>query len=159
MSFTTREKRTGEVDGVDYHYVDQATFDTMVAGQQMAEWAEVHGNRYGTSLATLETAAADGVDLLLDIDYQGAAQLKQNFPHGIFIFILPPSLAELERRLRGRETDSEKVIERRLQNASREIAESNWYDYQVVNDDFSVALDQLCAIIKAEHCRTQHLRR
>ena len=156
MSFTTRKKRVGEIAGVDYHYVDQATFSAMVDDQQMAEWAEVHGNHYGTALDTLNSAAAEGVDLLLDIDYQGAAQLKRNFPHGIFIFILPPSLEELERRLRGRKTDSEGVIERRLQNARKEMAESGWYDYLVVNDDFDVALDELCAIIKAERCRTVH---
>ncbi|MDT8421117.1 MAG: guanylate kinase [Desulfuromonadales bacterium] len=154
VSFTTREKRAGEVAGVDYHYVDQAVFSAMVDREQMAEWAEVHGNHYGTALETLDRAAAEGVDLLLDIDYQGAAQLKRNSPHGIFIFILPPSLAELERRLRGRQTDSEEVIKRRLQNARKEMAESGWYDYLVVNDDFDVALDELCAIIKAERCRT-----
>jgi guanylate kinase len=118
----------------------------------------VHGNYYGTSLQTLEQAAHEGVDLLLDIDCQGAAQLKRNYPGGVFIFILPPSFPELERRLRGRETDSDEVIARRLKNSEREIAEARKYDYLVVNDDFNVALDQLCAIITAEHCRTERMQ-
>lgn len=146
--------RVGEVEGVDYHFVDKKTFTEMIEQNQLAEWAEVHGNHYGTSLQTLEKAASEGVDLLLDIDCQGAAQLKKNYPDGVFVFILPPNFPELERRLRGRETDSEEVITRRLKNAEREIVEAGWYDYQVINDDFTVALGQMCAIIDAEHCRT-----
>lgn len=158
MSFTTREKRVGEVEGVDYHFVDKNTFNGMIEQERLAEWAEVHGNNYGTALETLEQSASEGVDILLDIDCQGAAQLKRNYPGGVFIFILPPSFSELERRLRGRETDSDEVIERRLNNAEREIVEASWYDYLVVNDDFDVALDQMCAIIKAEHCRTARMQ-
>jgi guanylate kinase len=158
VSFTTRPRRAGEVEGVDYHFVDSETFSGMIEQQRLAEWAEVHGNYYGTSLQTLEQAAHEGVDLLLDIDCQGAAQLKRNYPGGVFIFILPPSFPELERRLRGRETDSDEVIARRLKNSEREIAEARKYDYLVVNDDFNVALDQLCAIITAEHCRTERMQ-
>ena len=158
VSFTTRGKREGEVEGVDYHFVDKPTFKGMIEQDQLAEWAEVHGNHYGTSLQTLQLATDEGVDLLLDIDCQGAAQLKSNYPGGVFIFILPPSYSELERRLRGRETDSDDVIERRLRNSELEIAEANKYDYLVVNDDFDVALEQLCAIIIAEHCRTERMQ-
>ncbi len=154
VSFTTRQARTGEDDGVDYHFVDQAVFRQMVDEQQLAEWAEVHGNSYGTSLETLTAAAGQGVDLLLDIDFQGAAQLKKNYQHGVFIFILPPDFTELERRLRGRDTDSDEVINKRLKNAEQEISQAGWYDYLVINDDFQTALDQLGAIVTAERCRT-----
>lgn len=155
VSFTTRQPRDGEIDGSDYHFVEKPVFQQMVAERQLAEWAEVHGNCYGTSLQTLIDAAEQGVDLLLDIDFQGAAQLKQNYRHGVFVFILPPDFAELERRLRGRDTDSDQVIANRLKNAEREISEAGWYDYLVVNDDFQTALEQLSAIVIAERCRSQ----
>lgn len=158
VSFTTRGKRAGEVEGADYHFVTAPVFSAMIAENRLAEWAEVHGNHYGTALTTLEEAAAAGIDLLLDIDCQGAAQLKESYPDGVFIFILPPNFAELERRLRSRKTDTPEVIARRLLNSRREIAAAQHYDYLVVNDDFTVALEQLCAIITAEHCRTQRLR-
>ena len=155
ISFTTRQSRSGEVDGADYHFVEPSVFQQMVSDQQFAEWAEVHGNCYGTSLDTLTRAAVQGIDLLLDIDFQGAAQLKKNCQHGVFIFILPPNFEELERRLRGRDTDTDQVIEKRLKNAEREISEAGWYDYLVVNDDFQTALDELSAIVTAERCRSQ----
>jgi guanylate kinase len=154
VSFTTRPQRRGEQDGVDYHFVTQDVFTTMVADGAFAEWAEVHGNRYGTAIKTLQTASLAGVDILLDIDCQGAAQLRKNFQHGVFIFILPPSYDELRRRLQWRDTDSEAVIEQRLLNARGEIAESVLYDYMIVNDDFQVALGQMKAVITAERCRT-----
>lgn len=155
VSFTTRLKRSGEQDKVDYHFVDRSGFQQMIDAGQLAEWATVHGNMYGTSLAALRQGAAEGVDLLLDIDCQGAAQLKKTYRQGVFIFILPPDFPELEKRLRGRETDSEEVITRRLKNAEQEIAQAGWYDYLVVNDDFQVALDQLGAIVAAERCRSR----
>jgi guanylate kinase len=155
ISFTTRRARVGEAEGVDYHFVAPEAFQRMVENQQLAEWAEVHGNCYGTSLETLTDAAEQGTDLLLDIDFQGAAQLKQNYKHGVFIFILPPDFAELEKRLRGRGTDTDEVIKKRLENAEMEISEAGWYDYLVVNDDFQTALDELSAIVTAEHCRSQ----
>ncbi len=153
ISFTTRQKRYGEQDSVDYHFVSQPVFQGMVDEGQLAEWAEVHGNMYGTSLEVLRQGAAEGIDLLLDIDCQGAAQLKKNYRQGVFIFILPPDLQELEKRLRGRDTDSEEVIRRRLQNAEQEISQAGWYDYLVVNDDFQIALEQLSAIVTAERNR------
>lgn len=158
VSFTTRQARIGEADGVDYHFVDPEVFRQMVDKQQLAEWAEVHGNSYGTSLDILKTAAEQGVDLLLDIDFQGAAQLKKNYRHGVFIFILPPDFVELEKRLRGRGTDTDEVIKKRLRNAEREISEASWYDYLVVNDDFQTALTELGAIVTAEHCRSRRNR-
>ncbi len=154
VSYTTRAPRGGEQDGVDYHFVGVEQFKAMVAAGEFAEWAEVHGNRYGTAIATLDAARSAGVDLLLDIDCQGAWQLKQNYRHGVFIFILPPSYRELQRRLEGRNTDAAEVIARRMANARGEIEAARWYDYLVVNDDFSQAKVDLLAILSAERCRT-----
>jgi guanylate kinase len=153
ISFTTRAMRPGEEEGRDYHFVTPQTFAAMVDKGAFAEWATVHGNRYGTALATLEKARRNGQDLLLDIDCQGAAQLKQSCPDAVFMFILPPSYEELERRLRGRNTDAPEVIAQRLSNARREIRELVWYDYLVVNDDFDRAVEALRSIIVAEGCR------
>jgi guanylate kinase len=155
VSFTTRPMRSGEVDGRDYHFVSSETFAAMIEEGAFAEWAEVHGNRYGTALATLEDARRSGFDLLLDIDCQGAAQIRRTYKHGVFIFILPPSFDELERRLRGRNTDSSEVIRRRIFNARQEVREAVWYDYIVVNDDFSLASANLKSILSAEACRTE----
>ncbi|MEJ2699340.1 MAG: guanylate kinase [Desulfuromonadales bacterium] len=157
ISFTTRQARAGEKEGTDYHFVSPETFEGMVERGEFAEWAEVHGNRYGTSLQTLESAREAGQDILLDIDCQGAAQLKKTCREGVFIFILPPTLLELRQRLEGRNTDSREVIERRIANARGEIGEAVWYDYLVVNDEFSEALEELRAIIVAEGCRTQRV--
>jgi guanylate kinase len=146
--------RAGEQAGVDYHFVDLPTFEGMKKNNQLAEWAQVHGNLYGTALATLTQAADQGIDLLLDIDYQGAAQLKKNCRHGVFIFVLPPDLIELERRLRLRGTDADEVIRRRLQVAREEISQAVWYDYVVVNDHLATAVDKLKSIVVAERCRS-----
>jgi len=154
VSYTTRPARSGEKDGVDYHFVSRETFAAMAAKGAFAEWAEVHGNCYGTALETLENCRATGRDVLLDIDCQGAAQLKKNWKQGVFIFILPPSFDALRLRLQGRNTDTSEVIDRRVSNARGEIRESVWYDYVVINDNFSVALEHLKAIIVAERCRT-----
>ena len=153
ISFTTREQREGERDGVDYHFVSVGTFERMIEAGQLAEWARVHDNLYGTALETLNQAAAEGVDLLLDIDCQGAAQLRKNYDRGVFIFILPPDYTELEKRLRDRGTDGEEVIRRRLENARQEIEQAVRYDYLVVNDNFQAAGEKLMAIVKAERCR------
>ncbi|SEA65449.1 guanylate kinase [Desulfuromusa kysingii] len=153
ISFTTRNIRDGEQDGVDYFFTQTDSFQRMIAEQLLAEYAEVHGNYYGTSLETLNTAEAEGVDLLLDIDCQGAAQLKKNYRRGVFIFILPPDFAELKKRLYNRGTDHEDVIQRRLENAEQELLQAPWYDYLVINDDFQSAKKKLMAIITAERCR------
>ena len=154
ISFTTRDKRTGEQDGVDYCFTNPKAFQVMIEQQLLAECAEVHGNFYGTLLETLKIAAEEGVDLLLDIDCQGAAQLKKNYQRGVFIFILPPDFAELKKRLYERGTDNNDVIQRRLKNAEQEILEAPWYDYLVINDDFNSAKERLIAIITAERCRS-----
>ena len=157
VSYTTRPPRTGEVHGRDYFFVGKDEFDRMVEAGEFAEWAEVHGNLYGTSLATLQENRTKGIDLILDIDCQGARQLKGCFRGGVYIFILPPSIEELRRRLNGRSSDSEEVIERRISNASGEIKEARWYDYIIVNDKFNEALEQLKSVLIAEQCRTDRL--
>lgn len=154
VSYTTRPLRAGEKNGIDYHFVSDEIFSAMVGRGDFAEWAEVHGNRYGTAIATLKEAAAAGQDILLDIDCQGAAQLKKNWRQGVFIFILPPSFEELQRRLLGRNTDSVEVIARRTANARDEVRQATWYDYLVINDDFALALEQLRAVIVSEGIRT-----
>jgi guanylate kinase len=153
VSYTTRPARVGETDGADYFFVTPEQFQDMVAGGAFAEWAVVHGNHYGTTKETLNSARDRGEDILLDIDCQGAAQLKKNYQDGVFIFILAPSLEELQKRLMGRNTDSTEVITTRIENARREIAEASWYDYIVVNDDFGTALEELKAIKMSESCR------
>jgi len=158
VSFTTRPPRTGEMDGRDYHFVSDAQFDAMVGQGEFAEWAVVHGNRYGTALATLEQAYLQGRDLLLDIDCQGARQLREKVAQAVFIFILPPNAEELESRLRNRQTDSDAVISRRLGNARQEIEQAVWYDYLVVNDAVAAASRKLQAIVLAERCRTRRMR-
>lgn len=153
VSFTTRQPRVGELDGKDYFFVSREQFMGMVAEDGFAEWAEVHGNLYGTAIKTLRESCEAGIDLVLDIDCQGAAQLKKQQVAGVNIFILPPSFRELRRRLEGRNTDAPEVIEKRIENAVAEIKESNWYDYIVVNDVFSRAVEDLKSIIEAERCR------
>lgn len=157
VSYTTRTPRNGEVHGRDYFFVGQDEFSRMVEGREFAEWAEVHGNFYGTSLSTLNQCRSQGIDLILDIDCQGAQQLKGRFDGGVYIFILPPSIAELRRRLDSRSSDTEEVIERRINNAAAEIKEARWYDYIIVNDRFSEAAEQLKSVLIAEQCRSSRV--
>ena len=154
VSYTTRQARPGEVHGRDYFFVGQDEFHRMVEAGEFAEWAEVHGNFYGTAIATIEELRGRNIDVILDIDCQGAQLLKERCEGGVFIFILPPSFHELRRRLDRRNADSEVVIERRIENAAAEIRESRWYDYIIVNDDFKRALEELKSVIIAERCRT-----
>jgi guanylate kinase len=154
VSFTTRKARPGEVEGKDYFFVDREEFLRMVENGEFAEWAEVHGNLYGTSIRTLEESRSDGIDLILDIDCQGAAKLKESNVQGVNIFILPPSFGELKRRLESRNSDSKEVIDKRVTNAASEILAAKWYDYIIVNDVFSKAVEELKSIIIAERLRT-----
>lgn len=154
VSYTTRQSRPGEIHGQDYFFISATKFRQMVANGEFAEWAEVHGNLYGTSLATLEGYRQNGIDILLDIDCQGALQLKKHYRGGVFIFILPPSYSELRRRLDSRNSDSIDVIQRRLDNAAAEIREARWYDYIIVNDVFATAVEELKSVLIAERCRT-----
>jgi guanylate kinase len=156
VSHTTRAPRTGEQDGVDYYFVDRAAFEEMRAKGDFLEWAEVHGNYYGTSRAAIEAELARGNDMILDIDVQGAQQIRDAKldPPAISIFIAPPSWEELERRLTARGTDSEETIKLRMQNAYQEMADSEKYDYSIVNDQLDEAVDMLRSIILAERSRS-----
>jgi guanylate kinase len=155
VSATTRAPRGAERDGVDYHFVSPERFAALVAAGALAEWAEVHGRRYGTLRATVEASLAAGQVALFDIDVQGGGQLKAAFPRqATTIFILPPDAAELERRLRGRSTDGEEVIRRRLAAAHQEVARGlASYDYVVVNDELEAALARIEAIAAHERAR------
>lgn len=157
VSYTTRLPRPGERDGKDYFFVSRDEFEKMVAEGGFAEWAQVHGNFYGTAVRTLDENRSLGFNVILDIDCQGARQLKSRYGDAVYIFILPPDFDELRRRLEGRRSDSAEVIERRLRVAMDEVKESAWYDYLVVNDDFPRALDKLKSIIIAEQCRTERV--
>jgi guanylate kinase len=157
VSYTTRAPRPGEVDGVDFHFVGEDEFRRGRAAGEFAEWAAVHGNLYGTHARRLEDALATGRDALLDIDTQGAAQLRARYPAAVLVFIVAPSLAELEQRLRERRSDAEAEIRRRLQRAREEIVLWREYHYLIVNRDLKEAVDQLTAIIHAERCRTGRL--
>ncbi len=154
VSYTTRGARPGEIHGRDYFFVSKEEFERMVVAGEFAEWAEVHGNLYGTALKTLQQYSREGIDVILDIDCQGARQLKTRHEGGVFIFILPPSYDELRRRLDFRDSDSSEVIDRRMECAASEIRECRWYDYIIVNDVFSRAVEELKSVILAERCRT-----
>ncbi len=157
ISYTTRAMRPGERDGVDYHFVALDVFQRMIGDGAFVEWAQVHGNYYGTARAILEEASAEGADVLLDIDFQGAEQLRRSGLSGVFIFILPPDMEELRKRLASRNTDDEDVIARRLANAAGEIAEAVNFDYLVVNDVFEQAVEMIWAILIAETARTDRM--
>jgi guanylate kinase len=153
VSHTTRKPRPTEQDGREYHFVEQPAFEHMVKDGAFAEWARVHGNLYGTSLGEIEKARAEAAGVLFDIDYQGARQIKARLPEAVGVFILPPSLAELERRLRGRATEDEPTTLRRLANARGEIEHYGFFDYVVVNDELERAYGQLRSIVYAERAR------
>ncbi len=153
VSHTTRPPRPGERDGVDYHFVDSATFERMVAEGAFLEHAEVFGNRYGTARATVERELAADRDVILEIDWQGARQVRAAMPEAVSVFILPPSREALEARLRGRGQDDETVIARRMARAVDEMSHYDEYDYLVVNDVFETALEDLLAIVRATRLR------
>lgn len=155
VSHTTRPPRTGEQYGRHYYFVERAEFEREVAEGIFLEHAEVHGNFYGTSRTTVQNLLQQGRDVLLEIDWQGAAQIRKAKPDCVSVFILPPSRTELERRLRGRGSDSAEVIERRLRNSRGEIAHAPEFDYIIVNDRFEEALDGLQAIVRAVRQRSE----
>ena len=157
VSYTTRLRRAGEVNGRDYRFVTPGRFSTMRSGRAFAEWAGVHGYLYGTPRAPLERAIRRGQDMLLDIDVQGARKIKRQYPAAVSIFILPPSWRELEKRLALRGTDRKETIRKRLDNARREIREILRYDYFVVNRDLRIALESLQAVVRAERLRVSRL--
>lgn len=156
VSFTTRAPRVGEEDGVNYNFVDRAEFERMIAAGELLEYAEYVGNYYGTSMKVIRDKLDQGVDVLLDIEVQGAAKVREKCPEAVLIFIIPPSFEELSRRLHGRNTDNEDVIEGRLQKAREEYKEIKHYDYLVVNDKVPAAAAEIMAILLAEDCRVRN---
>jgi guanylate kinase len=157
VSYTTRLPRPGEKDGEDYHFVSKEKFHEMINDRRFVEWAEIHGNRYGTTIDSLKEYRHKGIDIILDIDGQGGKQLKNEYPDGIYVFILPPSLKDLEERLRSRSTDSNEDIEKRLKSAKEELQYIYHYDYIVVNDNFNEAVSTLKSIIIAEKFRRERV--
>ena len=153
VSYTTRRPRGAEIDGQAYHFIDRQEFERRVQTQEFLEHADVFGNYYGTHVSVLEIARKQGKDLVLDIDVQGAAQLKKRIPDAVSIFVLPPSREILEQRLRARSQDAEAVIIRRLADAAREIRDYRLYDYVLVNNDLNLAVETLKAIVRAERVR------
>jgi guanylate kinase len=153
VSATTRPMRPGEVDGRDYHFVDDQGFDSLVAAGHFLEWAHVFGHRYGTLKSEVLKTIEGGRDVLLDIDWQGTQQLKQVDPDIVRVFILPPSMEELERRLRARGTDSEDVIRRRMERAAAEISHWAEYDYVLINNDAGKCRELVHNILKAERLK------
>lgn len=157
ISHTTRAPRPGEVDGHDFYFVSEPAFRAMIDQGDFAEWARVHGNLYGTSSRPLEEALDRGEDILLDIDTQGARQLRTRYPQGLYVFVVAPSMKELELRLRERKSDAPQEIARRLARAVEEIAAWREYDYLIVNRHLDEAVRELGCIVEAERCRTSRL--
>ena len=158
ISFTTRPPRPGDENGRDYYFISPAEFQERIDRNDFAEWAEIYGCRYGTSRSLLDKIRGEGRDVILDIDGQGARQLREQDLGGIFIFLLPPSLAELRRRLSLRGTEGKAAMQERLRKSQIEMSEARGYDYLIVNNDLEKAKDQLKAVIIAEHQRLPHMQ-
>lgn len=159
VSHTTRAPRGQEFDGREYFFIDDAQFDAMVADHAFLEWAHVHGNRYGTSKSTIEERISQGLDVVLEIDFQGAVQIKRLFANAVLIFILPPSWEELRSRLQRRGEDTAEVIEIRLANAATEMAQAHEFDFVIINKLFDKALFDLKAIVHAQRLKYASQRR
>ncbi len=154
ISYTTRQPRPAEADGRDYYFITQKRFEEMIQAGDFAEHARVHSHFYGTSKRVLQDMVREGIDVILDIDTQGARQIKSSTAKAIFIFIMPPSMEILEERLRNRKSDHEDEIRRRMRRAADEIRDYSMYDYIIINRDFERALSELRSVVVAERCRT-----
>ncbi len=157
ISYTTREPRHDGADIHDYHFITPSEFENLVENGEFLEWAEVHGNLYGTRRKDLIALLAKGYDVVLDIDVKGSRQIQENFDEGVHVFIMPPSLKVLEYRLRNRKTDSESVIQKRLKNARIEMKQYKAYEYVILNDHLDDAIDRLIAILLAERCKAARI--
>lgn len=157
VSATTRNKRPGERDGVDYFYITKEKFETMIEEGELLEHAQYVGNYYGTPKKYVEEELEKGNDVFLEIEVQGAMQVKENFPEGVFIFLFPPSLEELKNRILGRGTESAELVRNRLNEARKEIDMMSEYDYVVVNDNVDKAVDKVTSIIVSEHCKRERI--
>ena len=157
ISYTTRPPRPGEKDGKDYYFISEETFRERIAQGEFAEWEENYGALYGTSVRTMKEFLEKGFDLILDIESRGAKALKKNYPDGVFVFILPPSIDELKKRLNRRGGESEQIIEKRTKKALDEIKEMIWYDYIIINDRIDASVDTLKSIYVAEKSRRERM--
>ncbi|HIV74380.1 MAG TPA: guanylate kinase [Candidatus Pseudogracilibacillus intestinigallinarum] len=157
VSATTREKRAGEQEGIDYFYTTKEQFEAMIQNGELLEHAQYVENYYGTPRAYVEEQLEKGNDVFLEIEVQGALQVKENFPEGVFIFLFPPSLEELKNRIIGRGTESDELVRNRLKEAEKEISMMSEYDYVVVNDDVDQAVQKVKAIITSEHCKRERI--
>lgn len=153
ISMTTRSPREGEIDGVDYFFKSREDFEELIKQDQFIEYAEYVGNYYGTPLQYVKDTLEEGKDVFLEIEVQGAKQVRDKFPEGLFIFLAPPNLTELQSRIVGRGTETDESVRNRMNEARKELAMMNLYDYVVVNDQIDLAVDKINAIVKAEHCR------
>ncbi|MFD1705829.1 guanylate kinase [Siminovitchia sediminis] len=157
ISMTTRKPREGEVDGVDYFFKTREEFEDLIKKGKLLEYAEYVGNYYGTPVDYVKETLESGKDVFLEIEVQGAKQVREKFPEGLFIFLMPPSLEELKNRITGRGTESVELIHDRMEAARKEIELTSMYDYIVVNDDVERAVDKIYAIVQAEHCRSERV--
>ncbi|SDQ62052.1 guanylate kinase [Virgibacillus subterraneus] len=157
ISMTTREKRAGETEGIDYFYKSKEEFETLIEEKQLLEYAQFVNNYYGTPRKYVEDTLADGHDVFLEIEVQGAMQVKENFPEGVFIFLFPPSLEELKNRIVSRGTESKELVLQRLREARKEIEMMDAYNYVVVNDHVDSAVSKIQSIIQSEHCKRDRI--
>ena len=157
VSYTTRKPRKGEIDGKDYHFISEDIFKEMVEGDKFAEYALVHGNYYGTPLDEIDKAKNSGTDLVLDIDVNGASQLRGRYDSGVHCFVIPSSFELLKERLTARSSDADRQIEKRLADSKREIEEMKYYDYIIINDEFETAVGNLAAVIMSARCEKQRV--
>lgn len=156
ISHTSRSPRENEMDGLHYHFVDKDAFGAMIEDGAFVEWADVYGNLYGTSFAAIDAQVSKGLDVILDVDPQGARNIRDRYKDSVLIFILPPNLDVLLKRLMARGTEGEEVLQFRFKKAVDEIANCVWYDYIIINDDLDKAIAQAQSIIVSERCRTSH---
>lgn len=159
ISVTTRQPRNNEKNGVDYLFTSEEDFISKIKNDEFIEWAKVHNNYYGTPKKYVDKLLKEGKDVILEIDTQGAAQIKKKYPEGIFIFIMPPGIKELKKRIIKRGSETEESLNIRIQNARKELRESQKYDYVIVNDDLQEAVSNLSAIIIAERCKVSRNRK
>ena len=157
ISYTSRPKRDSEIDGIDYYFVSEEEFEQNIEDDKMLEYAKFAGNYYGTPRLSVQKHLDEGKDVILVIDIQGALQIKEKIPQALFVFLLPPSMRELRRRLKERQTESEEALIKRFETAYQEINELSKYNYVIVNDEVDVAADKLDSIIKAETCRVDRI--
>ena len=157
ISYTTRKIRDGEKDGIDYKFIDEEKFRFMIDSNQFAEWAEVHGNLYGTTIDEIEKVLDKGIDILLDIDVQGSLQIKTKYRNSVHIFLIPPDLITLRKRLSKRNTENSSELEKRMEMAIKEISRINDYDYIIVSDDIDKSLRKLESIIETVRLKTEFI--